>query len=240
MLLPIGSNTRNQTHQEGITPWTATCSDWVAESVTAKETDQGIDVRIAGRYQEAEGTFRICLNGNGVMDVAYHFVSRKKIEARQVGIVFDFPNRCGRLEWERNARWTVYPQDHIGRPVGTTTCTRESRWPPVAPGERPSWPWAYDESPMGTNDFRATRTAIRHLSLTDETGCGLEMTSDGTQAARAWLAGERVHLLLADFSRGTGEKFLHAKGFTAATPLNLKPGQVVQGIIHTSLTQGCQ
>ena len=189
MLLPIGKDTRNQTHREGLTPWTAVCEDWKAASVVARETDEGVEVRVEGQYQEANGSFRVVVCGNGAMIVDYGFVCRKKIEARQVGVVFDVSERCNRLAWHRDARWTVYPDDHIGRPVGSTESGRDARWPATAPGIRPTWPWAYDESPLGTNDFRATRTGIRRVSLVDKGGVGLHVTSDGSQAARAWLEG---------------------------------------------------
>lgn len=236
MLLPIGANTSNQTHREGITPWTATCTNWRTTSVTATEIDSGVEVHVEGQYQEAKGSFRIRLSSDGAFTIDYHFVCQKNIEARQVGIVLDLPERCDRLSWQRDVRWTVYPEDHIGRPAGNTTSTRDARWPASAPDGRPTWPWAYDETPLGTNDFRATRTGIRHVALADETGCGLDVVSDGTQAARAWLDGDRVRLLLADFSRGTGERFLRTRDFAAAKALTLKPGQAVEGTVCGFLT----
>jgi hypothetical protein len=232
MLLPIGGHTFHQTHQAGFTPWTATCTDWKAESVSATETDRSVDVHVKGRYQEADGSFCFRISDSGTMTIDYRFVCRQKLEARQVGIVLDLPRSCDRLTWQRNVRWTVYPDDHIGRPVGSTTSTRDARWPASASSLRPTWPWAYDESPLGTNDFRATRTGIRRVSLSDETGCGLHVVSDGTQAARAWLDGNRVRLLLADSSRGTGERFLQTRGFPAAKALVLEPGQTVEGTIR--------
>ena len=106
---------------------------------------------------EADGSFCVRMSSSGAMTVDYRFACRKKIESRQVGIVLDLPKRCDRLTWQRDARWTVYPDDHVGRPVGSTKSPRDGHWPVTVSGERPEWPWEYDESPLGTNDFRATR-----------------------------------------------------------------------------------
>ena len=232
MLLPIGKSTANQTHTAQLTPWTATCADWVAESVTVAERDGGIEVLARGRYREADGSFRVHVGETGAVTVDYRFASLNKLEARQIGVVFDLPKYCDRLAWRRDARWTVYPEDHIGRPTGETRSKRPPQMPASPIAGRPAWPWAQDESPLGTNDFRATRTGIRRLSLTDEKGFGLEVVSDGAQAARAWLDGDRIRLLVADHARGTGETFLHTRGFSAAKGLTLEPGQIVEGTIR--------
>ena len=232
MLLPIGGNTAKQTHQANLPPWTQTCTDWQAESVTAKTTELGVELQVAGKYREADGSFRMLIDGAGAMTVDYRFVARQKIAARQVGIVFDLPGTYDRLTWQRDNRWSVYPDDHIGRLAGSTTSMRDSRWESSSVDRRPTWPWAFDESPSGTNDFRATRSGIRHVSLTDEAGLGLHVYADGRQASRAWLEKGRVRLLVADFAHGTGERFLLTRGFPSAQPRVLAPGESIEGTVR--------
>ena len=91
-----------------------------------------------------------------------------------------------------------------------------------------------DVSPR-TNDFRAMRTGIRRVSGADETGCGFCVVSNGRQAARSWIDANRIRLLLADFSHGTGERLLRTRGFPAAKALVLEQGQTVQGGVRAFL-----
>lgn len=45
--------------------------------------------------------------------------SGKKADIQELGWAFEMPAKYDRFSWERKALWTVYPDDHIGRPKGT-------------------------------------------------------------------------------------------------------------------------
>ena len=82
-------------------------------------------------------------------------VHRDKLLAREIGLVLSMPRDCDCLRWQRRGEWSVYPEDHIGRPLGETRA-----FAPHPEQLPPTWPWALDNSPMGCNDFRSTK---RHI-----------------------------------------------------------------------------
>jgi beta-galactosidase len=43
----------------------------------------------------------------------------KKSDSYELGWIFDCPKGCDRFSWDRQALWSYYPPDHIGRPHGT-------------------------------------------------------------------------------------------------------------------------
>ena len=105
----------------------------------------------------------------------------------EVGIQFTLPARVDRMQWERRSTWTVYPDDHIGRPRGTA-------WKAVS-AEPASWKdlnydlyWLsgyQDRRETTNNDFRSTKEYIRHADfLLDGTRIGVRALSPETDAVR--------------------------------------------------------
>ena len=105
----------------------------------------------------------------------------------EVGIQFILPAAVDRLQWERRSTWTVYPEDHIGRPRGTA-------WKAVS-AEPASWKdlnydlyWLsgyQDRRETTNNDFRSTKEYIRRADLLLEgKDVGVEVFSPETDAVR--------------------------------------------------------
>jgi hypothetical protein len=210
MVLPLrtsSSGPNSAPHHAGVPAFTPCCADWQATTVRASRGDQGVTIQVEGKYREATGTYALHVDGAGRMSVDYRFVYGSAVDPRQVGVVFDLPGSCNTLAWRRDAQWTDYPADHIGRPVGQAKAFRDDSWPKGAYGQLPPWPWALDSTELGTNDFRATRLNIRHVSLRDDDGFGVQINSDGTQHARAYVEGNRIHLLIAKFCTAGAEHF---------------------------------
>lgn len=44
-----------------------------------------------------------------------------KADIQELGWTFEMPKQYDRFSWKREAPWSVYPDDHIGRPTGTAT-----------------------------------------------------------------------------------------------------------------------
>ena len=121
---------------------------------------------------------------------------------RQMGIVFDLPKSCDTLAWQRKAIWSVYPEDHIGRPAGQARAFRDTKWPTIKPHTEPPWPWSLDSTELGTNDFRATRRNILWASLKRTDGYGVLVRSDGRHSTRSYIDGDHIRLLAAGHSTG--------------------------------------
>jgi beta-galactosidase len=67
----------------------------------------------------------------------------------------------------------------------------------------PAWPWAEDNSPMGSNDFRSTKRHIYWASIRYPDGPGMWVISDGTQHVRAAVDPDRVSVCVSDWYGGT-------------------------------------
>ena len=185
------------------------CSEWKATSVSATQSAGAVEIVVAGQYKEATGSYAIRVDGDGDAAISYRFTytAAEKIAARQIGIVFYAPRPCDTLTWKRKAQWSVYPEDHVGRPEGKTKALpdpslvgKAGSWMEVAYREKPAWPWFMDANALGTRDFRATRRNILRASLKDSAGNGITVLSDGEQHARSFLDGNRIGLLVACYS----------------------------------------
>ena len=195
------------------------CTGWTARRVEAKQIGDRVEIRVEGDYNEAAGRCVLTFDGAGGAAASYRFVCRQKIDPRQIGVTFDLPLDCQTLAWRRLAQWSVYPPDHIGRPAGTAHAFRDASWPRIGARQEPPWPWALDSNALGTNDFRATRNNILWVSLRRDDGCGVLVRSDGRQSAAAYLDGDRVRLLAAAFSEGSGAMFLESNYAPRRRPL---------------------
>ena len=178
------------------------CSNWETEAVTTSKTANYVEIQVKGHYKEADGTYSMRIDGSGLLTIYYRFTYNDEVNPRRIGIVFDMPKAFDTLRWKRKAQWTVYPDDHIGRPTGEakvfSNVKEAESW------TKPDWSWFLDNTPFGTNDFCATRQNILNFSLTDEDANGIFVQSDGTQHGRAYVEGEQIRLLVAFYYTGRG------------------------------------
>ena len=208
MLLPLigDSSGAPQAMPIDYPPVIDTCSDWQSTSVTAQKTGGDIEVDVEGAYKQAQGTYQIRFKKFGEMTFDYDFTVKEPVNTWQIGLVFDVPRSSDTLSWQRKAQWSWYPEDEIGRPIGTAKAT--AGHPKVdwsGPHTEPTWNWSQDETEMGTNDFRSTKRNIFTAGLHAADGSGIQVVSDGTQHVRAWLDGSRVRILVADYvNAGSG------------------------------------
>jgi len=216
MVLLFGGGRCEPDYNEDVKPLNNTCSQWQADDVTAEQTTDGIEIRVKGRYKEAAGAYTMLINGRGQLTASYHFTYEEEPKPtehmwndqpdptryRQLGIVFDLPKSCDTLAWERKAIWSVYPDDHIGRPAGQARAFRDTKWPTIKLHAEPPWPWSLDSTELGTNDFRATRRNILWASLKRTDGYGVLVRSDGRHSTRSYVDGDRIRLLAAGHSTG--------------------------------------
>ncbi len=88
-------------------------------------------------------------------------------------------------------------------------------------------PWALDTMDLGSNDFRSTKFHVRRVSLCDGDGRGLEIKSDGSASARAWVDGSTIHLLIAGYHTGGSDGFYAGQFASERRPL--AAGAMIQG-----------
>jgi beta-galactosidase len=249
MVLTFGKGKCEPIFSDDTPPLNNTCSDWKSDQVTAEQTGEGIEIQVKGQYKEAAGTYKMLINHYGQLKTSYNFTYQQEPEPtqhmwndqpdppryRQMGIVFDLPKSFDTLSWQRKALWTVYPEDHIGRPEGHAKAFRGAEWPAIRTHTEPPWPWSLDSNPLGTNDFRSTKRNVLWASLKNNDGYGLIVRSDGSQSTRAYVNGDRIRLLAAGYSTGgrDGTSF----GHLASEQRPLKIGSVFEDTVNLELVR---
>jgi beta-galactosidase len=211
-------------------PDNRTATAWKATAVDAKPDV----VTVSGEYAEAKGTYTCVVAANGDLRVAYRFTLKHNVNPRQVGLVFDLPRSWDTITWTRNAPYTVYPADHIGRAEGTARAFgKKDKYEPVNLREQPAWPWSEDVTEGGSQDFRSTKENIVSYQVSSSAGHGVKILSDGKQHARSWVDGDKIRVLVADYSNAGAEGFF--RGHAAREDRPLKAGDVIEGVVSLQL-----
>ena len=151
-------------------------SHWLLRSCVASEKQGVISIHTIGESTFEDQTdnvpveFEIEIDGSGTMTT--HYQIRGDLPPNsQSAIAYILPSTVDKLRWNRQALWSVYPEDHIGRPTGVALKTGNHQ--PLVFGERPQWPWSEDTSDFflsgqtkppiqATNDFRSLKENIWH------------------------------------------------------------------------------
>ena len=228
MVLPLNGQKDSQLYGKYFRPpYNPMATKWEKSSVDARPDS----VTVAGEYAEAKGTFRYSIGSDGELEVAYSFTMKQAVNPRQVGLVFDLPRSWSNIAWTRNAPYTVYPSDHIGRPVGAAHAfAGKEKYEPNNLRNQPTWPWCEDATEGGTRDFRSTKENILCYQITDSAGHGVRIVSNGKQHARAWVDGDKIRLLVADYSNAGGEVYFHKHVASEERPL--RAGDDISGLVQ--------
>ncbi|HJA67944.1 MAG TPA: hypothetical protein H9955_16830 [Candidatus Mediterraneibacter cottocaccae] len=169
--------------------------------------DKEPEAILCGWYgEDIKVTFSLKSRPDGTIDISYHIdelnlsmpdciklrVSVSCGGLNEIGVGFTCPPGMDLLSWKRKAQWTIYPEDHIGRPEGTayrfSSGSIYGREPRISwKDEMQSWHLngKYDVSYRGTNDFRSQKENIFCASLSIADGsAGITALSDGTDSVR--------------------------------------------------------
>lgn len=174
-------------------------TDWKAKSFKWDGGSGGVHISLAGSYPNFEGGYDVTVMPSGEVDVksSFTYTGPDRL-AREIGMSFSVPRSCDTLHWERRGEWNVYPEDHIGRPVGNARAFVDHKQ--AVP---PTWPWSEDNSPMGSNDFRSTKRNVRTAWIAYPDGSAVQVLSDGTKALRATVDSDRIDMNVNDWYGGT-------------------------------------
>jgi len=168
------------------------------ESVTAAPTEGGVLLTVRERFEGFAGETRWLIDRAGVGRVAYDYTySGPELAAREIGARMLLRRECQSLNWRRWSEWGTYPADSISRVEGTASAHREPGGGPDAEGTPPHWPWALDETDLGTTDFRSVKLNVFRATLRAPNGRGVALDADADAHVRACLTsgGVWVHLL---------------------------------------------
>ncbi|VGO13587.1 Evolved beta-galactosidase subunit alpha [Pontiella desulfatans] len=226
MVLEAVATRKIITKHEPNTPASPVCSNWKSGKISAKKIGADVVITIPGSYDEADGFFTVAVKDDGTFDVAHDFKLKKDLKVLQTGVVLDLPRVMDQLSWERDAELSIYPDDHIGRPVGSSPAFYPDvkRCGVFGPLSDVDYPWSQDATDLGCNDFRSTKYNVFTASLSDADGNGLRFNSDASQHVRCWVLPKMTRMLAADYS-GHGSEH-HCK---FGTPREMNSGTVVVG-----------
>ena len=227
MALPLTGGGCYPNHNANTPIYNDLCTGWTVTQVTARKDGNNVVVNVEGSYKEFEGSYTLTVNANGELCVDYRFKALQDVNPRQWGMVFDAPHSYGQAFWRRKGMWSVYPSDHISRPVGSAPLYYQGLPRQVNPRVRPSWSWNMDFNELGSNDFRATRRNIWYAGLANASGDTITVRSNGEQHWRSWLDNKKIRFLVADFVTAGNEMFL--EGYYAPYRKPIRKGECIEG-----------
>lgn len=205
MILPQTSGPCVTDFRPDVEPFNDVCKGWSAASVTAAKDGSAVTVTVMGSYAEAEGWYAVKIDATGRATFDYEFKVKAKIDPRQYGLVVYLPRPFDTLSWSRQGQWTVYPENHIGRLLGSARALASGHETILR--EPPAWDWKDDQSALGSNDFRSTKANVFWAALSRPDEKGLMLVSDGRLGSRSFLDGDRIGWLVAEFTTGGGDVF---------------------------------
>ncbi len=89
---------------------------------------------------------------------------------------------------------------------------------------------------MGSRDFRSTKSNIYTASVSDDSGSGIEVFSNGKQAVRTWLSENKtVSFLIADYNIGGADHF--TAGYYKNERMPLKKGSILTGEVTLKIME---
>lgn len=207
----------------------------MAQSVECIAMKEVIEVNILGSYKEAEGKFSYRFYPDGEITVSYNFTLLQDISPRQTGLVFTVPHFYNQLEWKRKGYWNAYPKDHIGALEGTAKAFDETL--PVSglagPSKEPTTAWSFDQTANGSNIFRSTKENIYTAVLSGNGKERISVLSDGTQHFRAWIDGNNIRFLVADYNNAGRDTYLVSHAQKGYRPL--RKGDSIKGVVRLRL-----
>lgn len=175
--------------------------DWTCHSINYVTEKDRVIVIINGSAEPVGVTYRINIDGRGLIVVGYSFDALSEMVPpmvnntqmrdvggyKEIGISFLLTDGVDRLSWKRKGLWSVYPEGHIGRNAGTAFREPDHSGPLTWPeyDRDPSLFGRYDVGDRGTRDFRSLKEYIYFASaVVGETGARLRAESAGEDAVR--------------------------------------------------------
>ena len=168
------------------------------ERVEATEEPAGLRLKVQDRYDGFQGwtSWLMDRHGRGVLACDYTYTG-KPMDTREAGLRLLVSSACDEVKWRRWSEWGAFPGEDISRTEGSARAHRDRKWGEARWNVRPSWPWALDETELGTADFRSIRYNIYEAVLVSPAGAGIRVHANADAHFRAALTpdGVAAHLL---------------------------------------------
>ena len=149
-------------------------SPWLLRHFEAVTVGDTVTIFTSGECKKNEGIdgipvdFEIEIDGSGLLTARYR-IHANPSETSTSGVAYIMPAAVDKLSWHRDSLWSVYPDDHIGRPKGVAL--KKAAHAALAYRARPEWSWSEDTEDAflwgkndatshATNDFRSLKENI--------------------------------------------------------------------------------
>ena len=148
--------------------------NWLLRKFEATADGDAVRIKTSGECKRGEGIdsipieFETSIDGTGLMTTVYRIQADGQGNSK-FGIAYVLPSTVEKLAWKRSPLWSVYPEDHIGRPQGVAL--KRPKHAALNYGAKPEWPWSEDvgdsflwgkdgHGPQASNDFRSLKENI--------------------------------------------------------------------------------
>ena len=148
---------------------------WWLKKLDVRRTQDEVLLRVSGEHiwdgqnDSIALDYEIAMDGTGLIRTTYRTPDKPY---NMLGLTYLLPENVDQLTWDRQALWSAYPADHIGRASGVAK--KQAAHAALRYGEEPTWPWSEDtadfflfgkdQPPGATNDFRSLKENIWHAS----------------------------------------------------------------------------
>jgi hypothetical protein len=93
---------------------------WKPENVTYSKKEGIVEIISSGSYDDTVNVeYKIQLDAKGLIRIDYSVSGAPEGKfIRESGIKFITENQFNKMAWDRKSYWTVYPESHLGMPIG--------------------------------------------------------------------------------------------------------------------------
>ena len=223
---------KNQT----FAPFNPVCQNWVAQSVECIAMKEVIEVNILGSYKEAEGKFSYRFYPDGEITVSYNFTLLQDISPGKPDLYLPFPISI--TNWNGNVKDIGMPTRKIISALWKEQQKAFDETLPVSglagPSKEPTTAWSFDQTANGIPIFSVQPK--RNIYTAVLSGNGKErisVLSDGTQHFRAWIDGNNIRFLVADYNNAGRDTYLVSHAQKGYRPL--RKGDSIKGVVRLRL-----
>jgi beta-galactosidase len=170
--------------------------------------EEGIaKIDVTGKYDSIKAAFSISFDGIGNLNVDYRILDAPEGSLiQEAGIIFIASDKFTKLTWNRDSYFTGLPANIMGSSMGEADLTFK---PVFEYREKPNFDWEMDRQNFYyhgldtvlrfTNIVRSMKENIWHYTLEIEDRAGIEIVSNGNQAARFDHVDGEYRLFVNDF-----------------------------------------
>lgn len=177
--------------------------------ISIEKQEKSATVVVHDEFDGFKGYVKWLIDDAGQTKVSFNYnYTGSDVPVRELGVRFLVDKNCQTLHWKRRGDWSPFPDDHIGRTEGIAKAFYDAE--KKTKDGNPDWPWSYDSTERGSNDFRSSKFNIYNAEICDKAGRGLKVNADGSVNVRASIAkdGVQFHVLKSEGAKLTKNSIL--------------------------------